>query len=171
MSKEFIFRHATEADQPAILAIIRQAQAQMAEAGSDQWQNGYPAAPDIERDRRKGVGYVLCEEGCVVAYGAVVFTGEEAYTALEGAWNTPEEYVVVHRLAVARTLQGRGIAAEFLRRVEALARTQGVYGFRIDTNFDNRRMLRLLERKGFSYTGKVRYESGERLAFDKPINR
>ena len=97
----------------------------------------------------------------VIAYGAVVFDGEPAYDAIDGQWLTDGPYVLVHRIAVADGERGRGVAAEFLHRVEAL--------FRIDTNFDNRTMLRLLERTGFSYCGKVVYRSGERLAYEKRL--
>lgn len=107
------------------------------------------------------------ETGTVIAYGAVVFDGERAYGAIEGAWLTGGEYVVLHRLAVADGEKGCGVAAEFMRRTETLARQRGVGGFRVDTNFDNRYMLRLLERLGFVYCGKIVYQSGERLAFEK----
>lgn len=109
------------------------------------------------------------ETGTVIAYGAVVFDGEPAYDAIEGAWVTGGEYVVLHRLAVADGEKGRGVAAEFMRRTETLARRRGVGSFRVDTNFDNRYMLRLLERLGFVYCGKIVYQSGERLAFEKHL--
>ena len=81
-------------------------------------------------------------QGNVIAYGAVVFDGEPAYDAIEGAWLTDGEYVVLHRMAGS---------------------------MRVDTNFDNRYMLRMLGRLGFVYCGKVRYRSGERLAFEKTL--
>ena len=56
-----------------------------------------------------------------------------------------------------------------LRRVEAMAHGRGTGSMRVDTNFDNRYMLRMLGRLGFVYCGKVRYRSGERLAFEKPL--
>lgn len=105
----------------------------------------------------------------VIAYGAVAFDGEQAYDAIEGTWLTDGDYVVLHRLAVADEEKGRGRAREFMLRVEAAARRRGVGSFRVDTNFDNRYMLRLLARLGFVYCGKVRYRSGERLAFEKPF--
>lgn len=168
------FRRASAEDAARILEIIRQAQAQMRVAGSRQWQNGYPALGDIRCDIEKGYGYVLCQPGNaapegVVAYGAVVFDGEAAYDAIEGKWLTPEPYVVLHRLAVADGMKHRGVAGEYLRRVESLARGRGVEAFRVDTNFDNRYMLRLLEKTGFRYCGKIRYDSGERLAFEKRL--
>lgn len=108
-------------------------------------------------------------QGNVVAYGAVVFDGEPAYDAIEGAWLTDGEYVVLHRMAVADGEKGRGVATEFMRRVEAMAHGRGTGSMRVDTNFDNRYMLRMLGRLGFVYCGKVRYRSGERLAFEKPL--
>ena len=108
-------------------------------------------------------------QGNVIAYGAVVFDGEPAYDAIEGAWLTDGKYVVLHRMAVADGEKGRGVATEFMRRVEAMAHGRGTGSMRVDTNFDNRYMLRMLGRLGFVYCGKVRYRSGERLAFEKPL--
>ena len=99
----------------------------------------------------------------------MVFDGEPAYGAIDGAWLTGGDYVVLHRLAVADGEKGRGVAAEFMRRTEALARGRGVGSFRVDTNFDNLRMLRLLEKEGFRFCGTVRYAGGERLAFEKRL--
>lgn len=170
------FRKAVPADLPRILKIIRQARAQMRAAGSAQWQDGYPARIHIAEDIARGVGYVLCKTGThaaadtpPIAYGAVVFDGEPAYGQLDGRWLTQEPYVVVHRLAVADGEKRRGAATEFMLRTEALAGERGIRSFRIDTSFDNRPMLRLLERQGFAYSGRIRYASGERLAFEKRV--
>ena len=75
--------------------------------------------------------------------------------------------MVVHRLAVADEALGSGIGREFLKQTEQLARERGIRAFRIDTNFDNRRMLRILAQTGFVRCGKVVYRSGEREAFEK----
>ena len=172
MNREWIFRRAEMREIPRILKIIGQAQAQMRAAGSQQWKNGYPAEQDIRRDIERGYGQVLCRPESagtrgMAAYGAVVFDGEPAYGAIEGAWLTDGRYVVLHRLAVADEAKRQGVATEFLRRVERLALARGVEAFRVDTNFDNRIMLRLLEKEGFRFCGKIRYDSGERLAFEK----
>lgn len=165
--KEFLFRQAASDDTERILAIIRQAQARMRARGSDQWQHGYPGAEHIAWDIANGYGYVLCDAEKVVAYGAVVFDGEQAYSAIDGAWPDEEDYVVVHRLAVAEESLVQGLASRFLREVETLARNRGVARFRIDTNFDNTPMLRTLERLGFDPCGEIRYEGDARLAFWK----
>ena len=160
MDNELIFRQAQSCETDRIMQIIRQAQARMHAAGSRQWQDGYPAPGHISADIGRNRGYVLCKPGvegplAVIAYGAVVFDGEPAYDAIDGQWLTNGPYVLVHRIAVADG--------------ETLAQERGVKAFRIDTNFDNQTMLRLLERTGFTYCGKVVYRSGERLAYEKRI--
>ena len=174
MDNELIFRQAQSCETDRIMQIIRQAQARMHAAGSRQWQDGYPAPGHISADIGRNRGYVLCKPGVegplsVIAYGAVVFDGEPAYDAIEGAWLTDGDYVVLHRMAVADGEKGRGVATEFMRRVEAMACGRGTGSMRVDTNFDNRYMLRMLGRLGFVYCGKVRYRSGERLAFEKTL--
>ena len=165
---------ATEADLQAVIELVAQGRAALARQGVDQWQDGYPAPGHISADIGRGCGYVLCRPGvrecrAIIAYGAVAFDGEPAYEALEGEWLTDGPYVVVHRMAVADGECGKGVAAEFLRHAEEMARERGIGAFRIDTNHDNRPMLRLLERMGFTFCGKVVYRSGERLAFEKRL--
>lgn len=167
--EQLLFRPALAADAPRIMQIIRQAQAQMRALGSDQWQDGYPAPEDIAHDIAAGVGYVLAPDGGAeaVAYGAILFDGEPAYDAIEGRWLTEGPYAVLHRLAVADGHKRQGIAGEFMRRTERLARGRGAGSFRVDTHRDNGYMLRLIERHGFVRCGIVRYRSGERIAFEK----
>lgn len=184
--KKILFRSATPDDIPRILEIIRQAQRRMAAAGSRQWQDGYPARGDIAADVERGVGRVICraEEadgrlpsageaspgqpgGRILAYGAILFDGEPTYAEIRGAWLTDGGYVVVHRLAVADEALGHGLGTEFLRHAARMARHRGIPAFRIDTNFDNHRMLRILARNGFTRCGTIRCRSGEREAFEK----
>lgn len=162
------FRPTLPDDLERICTIIRQAQAQMRLRGSRQWQNGYPAAAHITDDIDRGYGHVLCTHtGLVVAYGAVVFDGEPAYAEIDGTWLDQAPYVVLHRLAVAQEVKGQGIATEFMRRTMTLARERGTGSFRIDTNFDNRCMLRLLAKFGFVRCGEIHYAGDPRIAFQK----
>ena len=167
-----IFRQAHASDLEQIMGIIRDAQAMMGEEGRTQWQDGYPAAADIMRDLEKGYGYVLADPSdCgIQAYGAVVFDGEPTYDVIDGKWLSNKPFVVVHRQATARALMGHGLGAEFLKNVESLAASRGIEAFRIDTNYDNRYMLRLLEKQGFSYCGIITLGSGDkRMAFEKEV--
>lgn len=162
-----IFRPAEIADLEEIMTIIADAVGRMLREGKQQWDETYPTSQHIATDIRNSDAYVIENERSVIAYGAVVFTGEEAYESLRGAWLSDQPYVVVHRMAVAQTLQGRGLARIFLESTESLAQSKGIGSFRIDTNFDNFPMLHLLDKCGFTYCGDIRYSGGVRRAYEK----
>lgn len=169
MTEHYIFREARIQDVPEIGRIFDDAVDRMLAEGKKQWTENYPTEIHALADMNRHHGYVLELNGKVMAYGAVIFTGEPAYAELRGEWMSDAPYVVVHRLAVAMDAQRRGIARRFFAAVENLAISKGIGSFRVDTNFDNERMLRLLESLDFDYCGNVTYESGDRLAFEKLI--
>lgn len=162
-------RPATIIDLPDIMHIISCAVERMLAEGKCQWDYTYPTATHIITDIHADAAYVLENDGKIIAYGAVLFTGEPAYSAIDGLWLSDAPYVVVHRLAVAPEMQGNGIAAKFIKSVEHLAASKGFSSFKIDTNFDNHRMLRTLEKCGFCHCGEIHYPQGSRLAFEKLI--
>lgn len=154
------------------MSIVRSAQLSLKELGIDQWQDGYPSESVIADDITHGVGYVICsDDGAVVGYEVIVLTGEEAYRQIaDEAWNTPQRYVVVHRLCVSGSCRRCGVAQELMAYAAKYAVANGVNAFRIDTHKGNVRMLSLLRKLGFKYVGVVRYDSGEREAFDMNLN-
>jgi len=163
-----MIRQATTDDINAILSIVRDAQLSLRELGIDQWQDGYPSRDVILEDIAKGVGRVLCNDNNEVeGYAAIVLGGEEAYNQIPAEqWNTPTEYVVVHRLCVAQHARRSGVAIELMKYAAECARRAGMSAFRIDTHRGNTRMLSMLEKLGFRYVGIIYYTSGERLAYD-----
>ena len=162
-----LIRLAHKADIASIMEIVHSAQEALRELGIDQWQDGYPTADIIADDISQGVGYVACTtDGAVVGYEAVVLTGEEAYMQLpDDAWNTPNEYVVVHRLCVLKGHTRMGVAKEMMAFAAQHAIKCGVYAFRIDTHKGNVRMMSLLPQLGFKRVCVVLYDSGERESF------
>lgn len=166
-----MIRRANNRDIEAIMGIISDAQAALRELGIDQWQDGYPTAEIIERDIESKVGYVYVEDNMVVGYAAIVLTGEMAYKQIDDhVWGTGEDYVVVHRLCVGKDFTRKGIALSLMRKAKELAIEAGYSGFRIDTHRGNVRMLSMMDRLGFEYRGIIRYDSGERLAYDLKFN-
>lgn len=164
-----VFRKATEADIAPAGAILRQAVDRMLAEGKQQWDHSYPNETHIRADIDRSIAYVLELDGEVVAYGAVLFDGEPAYDIIDGKWLSDDAYVVVHRLATLMSSQRTGLAMTYLRAVEHLAHSQGIRSFRVDTNFDNIRMLNLLAKAGFTYCGQVLYPRGPRKAFEKTL--
>ena len=167
MNEEIILRKAIASDTKRIWQIILQAKERMRLRGTDQWQDGYPTIEIITGDIEKEYGYVLCNDDGVIAYAAVVFDGEPAYNSITGNWISGQPYVVVHRLAVADGMTQRGIGALFMEKVEELSRRNNVFSFRVDTNFDNLYMQKILAKLGFIYCGEIFYVHGARLAYEK----
>lgn len=163
------FRKAQIADVEAISNILQMAVCRMLSEGKQQWDLNYPNMAHVLADIEKGIGYVIENQDAIIAYGAVVFDGEPAYEKIEGSWLSDYQYVVVHRMAVNQHNECRGVGFMFLKSVEALAQSKGIKSFRIDTNFDNDRMLHLAEKYGFTYCGEIFYEKGMRKAFEKII--
>lgn len=162
-----IFRPAMPEDVPAIMTLVEAAVRRLAAMGVDQWQDGYPNRGRIEQDVAEGIGYVIEENDRVVAYGAVIFTGEDAYRAIEGQWLTEEEnYVVVHRMCVAEEVVGQGYGRRFMEAAELFSRDR-VRSFRVDTHADNRVMQSLLPRLGFTRCGTIRIDGRPFEAFEK----
>lgn len=161
-----VFRKATNEDIDCVEAMVLSASKRLGAAGIDQWQRGYPNRTSIELDVASGVGMVLCEGATIIAYGAVIFTGEPAYEGLTGGeWLTSEEYAVVHRLCVSEIFVGMGFAKRFMEAAEAMA-VEKVGSMRIDTHPDNKIMQSLIGSLGYTYCGDVVIES-RRLAYEK----
>ena len=167
MSTTFEFRPAKDTDTARIWEIILQAKAQLLRQNKQQWDETYPAPQNITNDIDQGYAYVLCHKNIPIAYGAVVFDGEPAYECIEGEWLSVQSYVVVHRLAVADEMKQQGIATLFMQKVELLALEKGVHSFKVDTNFDNFYMHKMLDRLGFTHCGEVIYKRGSRMAYEK----
>ena len=148
-----------------IMQVIEGAKKCLAEAGSTQWQNGYPDADTIIEDIISGQAYVAIEEGELLAYAAVTKSPEKAYEAIyDGNWEGREsEYLVFHRIAVASDVQGQGVAQTFL---EGLIEGFDYLDFRSDTHAKNIAMQHIFEKLGFKQVGKVPVD-GERLAYQK----
>jgi GNAT superfamily N-acetyltransferase len=167
---DYLFRKAGQADNERIWQIILQAKEQMRRMNSRQWQDGYPAVENIASDIENDYGYVLCKDSYVIAYGAVIFDGEPAYSDIHGKWLTDLPYVVVHRLAVADEVKNRGIATLFMQKVQELTKQKGIGSFRVDTNFDNLYMQKILFALDFTYCGEIFYNGNQRRAYEKILS-
>lgn len=166
---EIHFRKASTADIDIIWEIIQQSIERRRKDGSDQWQNGYPNLQTIESDVEKGFGHVLTVNNDVAVYVALIFNDEPAYSSIEGAWLTTGEFLVIHRIAISEKFAGQGLVKKLFDYVEDFVRSQNVQSIKVDTNFDNIAMLKILESKGYSYCGEVVLAGGVRKAFEKVV--
>ncbi len=163
----YILRKAEDSDIQVIWKIIQQAIERRKKDGSEQWQNGYPNKESIKDDIENGVGFVYEQEENIVAYAAIIFDIEAAYEIIEGKWKSSGKYAVVHRVAVSNDFAGKGIATALFLEIENLVKSQNYFVIKVDTNFDNVPLLKILEKLKYEYCGKVYFRGSERKAFEK----
>ena len=164
-----ILRKAKPTEISQIWDIIKYAIAQRKADGSTQWQDGYPNETSIKNDIENGYGYVL-EDGEILLYAAIIFDVEPAYEDIKGKWLSNGDYMVIHRVAAAPVAKGKSIATQFFKMAEDLCTKQKVYSIKVDTNFDNMAMLRILEKLNYTYCGEVYFRGGARKAFEKILH-
>lgn len=168
-TRSLILRKAERTELPTIWTIVQFAIEQRRLDGSRQWQDGYPNPATLEDDLKKGYAYVIEESGEILLYAAIIFDPEPAYEAIEGRWLTDGPYLVMHRIAVSSQAKGKGIATAFFHLAEDLCRSKGVPSIKVDTNFDNAPMLRIMDKLGYTYCGEVYFRGSARKAFEKVL--
>ncbi|MFN8284255.1 MAG: GNAT family N-acetyltransferase [Chitinophagales bacterium] len=166
-----ILRKATFSEQAVIWEILQQAIAQRKQDGSEQWQNGYPNEQTVHDDINEGNGYVLTDNDEVIAYAAIIFGIEPAYNNITGKWLSNDDYVTVHRVATSNAVKGKGIATHLFNMIEDLCIEQQMYSIKVDTNFDNVPMLRILNKLNYTYCGEIFFNGAARRAYEKILNR
>lgn len=158
-----VFSKAALEDLDGILRIYEYARAEMAENGNpSQWGNSRPSRGRIVSDISAGALYKASENGKLRGVFAFYRGEDPTYGVIDGAWSVPPPYGVMHRVAHAP-----GVTGFFGEALGAASRLSPA--LRIDTHEDNRVMLHLLEKYGFSRRGIILADDGtKRLAFDRP---
>jgi GNAT superfamily N-acetyltransferase len=164
-----ILRLAEIAELDRIWEILQDAIAQRKRDGSEQWQQGYPNKQIVLEDIQHGFGYVLIGNNQIMAYAAIVFDIEPAYHDIKGRWLSDGEYTVVHRVASAEEFKGKGLATHLFLLIEELSISKNIFSIKIDTNFDNKPMLRILEKLNYRYCGEIMFGGAPRMAFEKRL--
>lgn len=160
-------RKANHKDLPIIWGIIQQAIEQRRQDGSKQWQNGYPNEQVIYDDIVNGYALVLISNQIIIAYTALIFGIEPAYTDLIGKWLSNGDYAVIHRVAVTNDVKRKGIATQLFELIEVRCIEQNIFSIKVDTNFDNIPMLKILEKLNYTYCGEVVLMGAPRRAYEK----
>lgn len=169
MHRKMEFKPAYYSQLDEIWEIIESAIASRKADGSRQWQDGYPNKESIKNDIENDYAYILSDNDAIVAYAAVIFEIEPAYEKIEGEWLTQQPYVVIHRIAVDKNKAGKGFATQILEHIEKLAISKNYYSLRVDTNYDNPGMLRVLDKLGYVYCGQVYFRGDARRAYEKVL--
>lgn len=151
-------------DSERLMEVFAAAKGIMAADGNvTQWTEGYPSMDIVKSDIEKDGGFVVEDDGKIVAYFAFLPSPEPTYDRIyDGKWlNDSEPYHVIHR--IASFPEAHGIFQSIMEFCFARERN-----IRIDTHRDNKIMQHNIEKHGFKYCGIIYLANGdERLAYQK----
>ncbi len=164
-------RKTNNEDLKDVMEIINDAKRYFRENGIDQWQTGYPDAETIRMDINAGQGYVLVEDGQIIATSAIIDGIDPNYAEItNGAWLNEGSYIVIHRTAVRTGHKGIGMANLLYEKAVELAKEKGIRSLRADTHANNQPMRRLMKKLGFKTCGLVYMKDGTpRIAYQKML--
>jgi GNAT superfamily N-acetyltransferase len=148
-----VVRRATEADLPVILDIVRRVVPLMQATGNLQWTAEYPNEAVFRQDIEREQLWVAEVAGQIAGLAALTTEQDPEYAQAD--WDTAEQAVVTHRLAVDPKVQGKGVAAALLAQAEQLAHAWGLQSLRVDTNSENQATQRLFPKLGYRFAGEI----------------
>ncbi|WP_320814376.1 GNAT family N-acetyltransferase [Flavobacterium sp.] len=163
------FRKAEISEINQIWQIIKDAVQRRKEDGSNQWQDGYPNPEVLQNDIEKETGFVLTENDVIIGYCAILINDEPEYINIKGKWLTTNDFIVFHRVAIAKEYLGKGFAKIIFNHIEDFARSKNIYSVKADTNFDNFAMIALFEKMTYVYCGEVSFRGSPRKAYEKNL--
>ena len=151
-----------------ILEVLAACVENMRARGIDQWDEAYPTREKLEADLGAGNLYVRRGEGRIA--GLVVLDQKQDPEYADVPWEHPAEGAgIVHRLMIAPEFQGRGMAKELMRAVEAEALRRSLGSIRLDAFTLNPWALRLYRGLGYRETGLIRLRKGIFQCFEKGL--
>ena len=164
--KRTIRKAALPNDGQQLMKVFAAAKAIMVASGNkNQWKDGYPSLEIVRSDMEKEGGFVVEDNGQIVAYFAFLPSPEPTYAQIYyGQWiDDMLPYHVIHRIASFPEVHGIFHSImEFCFERER--------NIRIDTHRDNHIMQHNILKHGFQYCGIILLANGdERLAYQKMI--
>ncbi|MDE7306316.1 MAG: GNAT family N-acetyltransferase, partial [Clostridia bacterium] len=137
MQMLFEYRKADASALKDIMRIYREAQSFMESNGNPQWKRGFPSEDDVRGGIFGGIIYVVLSCGEIAAvFSAVDY--DRDYDEICGNWiSDGNNYLAVHRVAVAEKFRGCGAAKFVINAAAELALSRGKTSLRFDTHEKN----------------------------------
>ena len=156
------------ADVCAVMGMVQACVRQMIAQGIHQWDDVYPDRGTIERDIAEQTLFVA-RDGQALC-GMIVVDENQSAEYVQVTWQyVAEKVLVVHRLAVAPTWQGRGLASRLMSFAEDYGRRYGYGAIRLDTFVHNPTALGLYTKRQYRRAGTVRFRKGEFYCLEKSL--
>lgn len=141
----------------------------MLSQGLHQWDDTYPSRELLHQDIVNNQAYGLYSLDQLVGYMVLNEFQDMEYQALN--WQYPEPSLVIHRLFILPSAQGKGYSSRFLQFAESYAKTFGYTSIRLDAYSLNETANALYKNKNYQLVGQVDFRKGVFNCFEKSIAR
>lgn len=125
-----------------------------------QWNEFYPTLEIIEKDLQEERLYVLKDKDQCIACVGIDDEEPEEYKSINWFTNG-EKVLVIHRLAVHPTYQGKGMAKKLMTFIESIVGENNYTCIRLDAYSGNEKALKLYENLGYKKVGQVYFPKRE----------
>lgn len=163
-----MIRQIAASDVNEIVKVLRQVKQDMYSKGIDQWDEHYPNEKTIQEDLDKKQAYIYSENGEVLAYMVINQEYDIEYNDLN--WSTSTPFIVIHRLFVKSTAQGKGISSQMIQYVEQYAIENNYASIRFDAYALNNTANAVYLKKGYTLVGTVQFRKGVFNCYEKGLN-
>ena len=137
---------------------------QMKQDGLTQWDERYPRAVHFLQDIRHASLFGVYEGETLQGVACIDQTFHSCYYSLD--WDMTDS-VIVHRMVVDPSVQGKGIGRQLLTHAETLAMQNNQRFVKLDTHQDNHKMIGLLKKLGYREVGYL--TEINRIAYEKEL--
>lgn len=149
------------------LEVLEEVKQYMFSQGIDQWDESYPNKDIISNDIQKKQAYIYTENEQILAYMVLNEEYDIEYDDLN--WNTPTPFIVIHRLFVKPTAQGKGISSQMIQYAEEYAKTNMYACIRFDAYSLNNTANAVYLKKGYTLVGTVQFRKGVFNCYEKAL--
>lgn len=117
------------------------------------WSEDYPLLEDVQGDIKKNSTYIIVENDIIVA---VASAGEDDEFKDIPVWNKNiKKFYDLHRVAVRKEFQNRGIAKILIKHIEEQVKNEGVDGIRFLASKTNPKALAVYNKLGYTVCGEI----------------
>lgn len=138
-----------------IIALTKACGLHMRENGIDQWDENYPDRASIQKDLDTKTLFAFREDDTILGIVVLNENQDEEYSEIKWSTSEDDRNIVVHRLAVHPSHQGKGIARKIMDFAEDFAKEKEYDAIRLDTFSQNSRNQRFYTNRGYTDLGPV----------------
>lgn len=166
---------AQEKDINIVMEIINDAKIYLKSQNSLQWNqpDGYPTENDLLKDIRNNCCYLYVENNEIIGTMSILYTPDENYYEIDGAWLSNDTYASIHRIAIKNSHHKKGIGVKMLLKAEEIVKKDNIYSIKIDTHKINQPMIKTIIKSGYIYCGVITLkrskEDNLRNAYEKRL--